>query len=77
MGLLGAIYTDEKNFSDAKAEFEEILRKNKNSADAYYGLGVLYEKQGDMVKARSEWRKALKLQVNHSGALSKLSEYAK
>ena len=35
--------------------------------------GVVYEKMGDMVKARAEWRNALKVQVNHSGALKKLS----
>ena len=69
------IYIDSQEYSDAKSEFELILQKNKNFADAYYGLGVIYEKQGDLVKARSEWRKALKLQVNHAGALAKISDY--
>lgn len=73
--LLANIYIDEKSYSDAKTEFELILKKNKNFADAYYGLGVIYEKQGDLVKARAEWRKALKLQVNHANALSKISYY--
>lgn len=71
--LLGNIYLEEKKYSEAKAEFEEILKLNKNSADAYYGLGLIYENQGDLIKARSEWRKALKLHVNHSGALEKIS----
>lgn len=74
MNLLGTIYIDEKKYTEAKQEFEEILKKNPNSADAYYGLGVIYEKQGDMVKARSEWRRALRIQVNHSGALTKIAE---
>lgn len=74
MNLLGTIYIDEANYTDAKTEFETILKKNPNSADAYYGLGVIYEKQGDMVKARSEWRKAIRLQVNHAGALAKIAE---
>ncbi len=73
--LLANIYIDSQEYSDAKSEFELILQKNKNFADAYYGLGVIYEKQGDLVKARSEWRKALKLQVNHAGALAKISDY--
>jgi tetratricopeptide (TPR) repeat protein len=72
--LLGQIYTDETNYTDAQTEFETILEKNENSADAHYGLGVLYEKQGDMVKARSEWRKCLRIQVNHPGALQKMAE---
>ena len=56
-----------------KNVFDEILKLNKNSADAYYSLGLIYEKQGEMVKARAEWRKALKAQVNHPGALAKMS----
>ena len=72
--LLGQIYTSEGNFSDAEKEFNSILEKNQNSADAHYGLGVLYEKKGDNIKARSEWRKCLKIQFNHKGALKKMSE---
>jgi Tfp pilus assembly protein PilF len=73
--LLGTIYVDEEKYSDAEEEFNEVLKKNENSADAYYGLGVLYEKQGDLVKARSEWRYALRIQVNHPGALKKMADY--
>ena len=77
MNLLGTIYIDEKNYSEAKKEFDTILEKNPNSADAYYGLGVIYEKQGDLVKARAEWRKALKYQINHAPALAKIASYGK
>lgn len=77
MNLLGTIYIDEKNYKDAKTEFESILEKNPNSADAYYGLGVIYEKQGDLVKARAEWRKALKMQINHAPSLAKIASYGK
>lgn len=72
--LLGNIYLEDKKYTDAKNEYEEVLKLNSNSADAYYGLGLIYEAQGDLVKARSEWRKALKAQVNHQGALTKISE---
>lgn len=75
MNLLGLIYIDEKNYNEARNEFEDILKKNQNSADAYYGLGVIYEKQGDLVKARAEWRKALRVQVNHSLSLEKMANY--
>lgn len=73
--LLGTIYIDEKNYDEARTEFEAILKKNQNSADAFYGLGVIYEKQGDLVKARAEWRKALRVQVNHALALEKMAHY--
>ncbi|MDD7451693.1 MAG: tetratricopeptide repeat protein [Treponema sp.] len=73
--LLARIYVEEKDFSSARKEFEAILQKNENSADAHYGLGVVYEQQGDLVRARAEWRKALRLQINHPDALKKISEY--
>ena len=72
--ILGKIYIEEENYDAAQKEFEAILEKNANFADAHYGLGILYEKQGDNAKARAEWRKCLKLQVKHAGALQKLSE---
>ena len=72
--ILGKIYLEEGAYDSAQKEFEAILEKNENFADAHYGLGILYEKKGDTAKARSEWRKCLKLQVKHPGALQKLSE---
>ena len=72
--LLAKIYIDEENYADAESEYEFILEKNPNSADAYYGLGVIYEKQGDLVKARAEWRKALRIQVDHPDALKKITD---
>lgn len=75
LNLLGLIYIDEKDYGKARESFDNILKKNQNSADAFYGIGVIYEKQGDLVKARSEWRKALKIHVNHSGALAKMAAY--
>lgn len=73
--IMGNIYLERKQFEDAEKEFNFILEKNENSADAYYGLGVIYESQGDMVKARSEWRKALRIQNNHPLALKKMADY--
>lgn len=72
--LLGTIYIDKEDYESALKEFENVLQKNENSADAHYGIGVIYEKQGNLVKARAEWRQALKIQVNHPGALLKMSE---
>ena len=71
--LLGQILTSEESYEEAQREFESILEKNENSADAHYALGVLYEKQGDMAKARAEWRKCLRIQVNHPEASQKMS----
>ncbi|MCR4741492.1 MAG: tetratricopeptide repeat protein [Treponema sp.] len=72
--LLGLIYIEENDLESAKKEFDEILVMNPNSADGHYGLGLIHEKNGTQVAARSEWLKALKLQLNHPGALQKLQE---
>ena len=72
---MGTIYLEREDFDAAEKEFNLILEKNENSADAYYGLGVIYESQGDVVKARSEWRKALRIQNNHPLALKKMADY--
>ncbi len=72
LNLLGQIYFAEEKFADAQEEFEQVLVLNIQSADAYYGLGLIYEQQGDFVKARAQWRKALEIEVNHSGARLKM-----
>lgn len=71
--LLANIYLEEQNYQDAIAEYESILQKDSNNADAFYGIGLVYEQMGDLVKARAEWRKALKAQANHQGAYIKLN----
>lgn len=75
--MLANIYLEEENIEDAQKEFEEVLKNNTNSDDAHYGIGVIYEKQGNIVKARAEWRNTLKIRGNHAGALKKLSETKK
>ena len=72
---MGNTLIKEGDYEGAQKEFEAILAKNENSADAHYGMGLIYESQGDLVKARAEWRKTLRIQVNHSGALEKIQQY--
>jgi len=73
--LLGKILLNEQDYLGAQNEFEAILQKNQNYADAHYGMGLIYEAQGDLVKARAEWRKTLRIQVNHAEALEKIQQY--
>lgn len=72
--LMANILVDEEKYEEALEEFNNVLQKTENSADAHYGIGVIYEKQGNIVKARAEWRAALKIQANHPLALQKMSE---
>lgn len=72
--LLGNIYFEDGSFDEAEAEFTKILEINENYADAIYGMGLIYEAQDKMVLARAQWRKVLKVAVNHAGALKKMAE---
>lgn len=71
--LLGTIFLDEGDIENAEKEFGAILEKDMASADAYYGLGVISELRGDLIKARSQWRKALKLDPLHTQTRVKLN----
>ncbi|MFO7850282.1 MAG: tetratricopeptide repeat protein [Spirochaetia bacterium] len=70
--LLGRIYMDMELFAEAEEQYEEILDRDSNSADAHFHLGEIFELQGERVKARAEWRKALNIEPSHYGALLKL-----
>ena len=75
--LKSAILLADMNFAEGKYEearkgYEKILEKYPDCAEALYGMGNIYEKNGDIAKARSEWRKTLKVSVNHYGAIKKL-----
>ena len=72
--LLGNLYIDMNELDNAREQFKLVLDKDDNSADAHYGIGLIYEKEENLVSARAEWRKARKIQPNHAGALKKLSE---
>ena len=70
--LLAEIYFLEGSYGDARTIYENVLEKFPDCAEGLDGLGNIYEKNGDIAKARSEWRKTLKVQVNHAGAIKKL-----
>ena len=70
---LGGIFIAEKQFEMAANEFNAIITNNPNSADAYFGLGLIEEARGDIVRARASWRQALRIDPSHSGAYEKLN----
>ena len=70
---LGGIFIAEKQFDAAESEFNAIIIENPNSADAYFGLGLIEEARGDIVRARASWRQALRIDPSHSGAYEKLN----
>ncbi len=66
--LLGRIYLDREEYLKAENQYLDVLENNPNSADAHFNLGKIYEKMGDEIKARAEWRKALLIDPTHYGA---------
>jgi len=70
--LLGDIYTKQKEFDGAQTEYNTILSKNENSADAHYYLGEIENLKGNKDAARAEWRKAFKIDPLHFNANQRL-----
>ena len=70
--LLGEIYTKTKQFTEAQGEYEVILQKNPNSADAHFYLGEIALAQGNKTAARAEWVKAFKIDPLHFNANQRL-----
>ena len=62
----------EERFDEVRRNIELILEKNKDSAFAHFWLGNLYEREGDLLSARKEWRRTLKIDPKHIGAIEKL-----
>lgn len=62
----------EERFEQSKQNLYKVFNLNKNSAYAHYWMGNIYEKEGDLISARKEWRLALKIDPKHIGAIEKL-----
>jgi tetratricopeptide (TPR) repeat protein len=69
--LLGLIYRDTNKLLKAEEIYGKILEKNPRSADAHYYLGEIYEVMGDEIRARFEWKEALRIDPTHYGARRK------
>jgi tetratricopeptide (TPR) repeat protein len=66
--LLGQLYFERRDYFKAEKEYQNILARDPDSADAHFYLGEIYAALNDKVKARAEWRKTLILDPSHYGA---------
>jgi tetratricopeptide (TPR) repeat protein len=62
----------EERYGIAKTHLARVFELNENSAEAHYLYGNIFEKEGDLISARKEWRLALKIDPKHIGAIEKL-----
>lgn len=65
-------YLEQNRYEEAIKLYTEILNE-VDSADAHYNLGLVYKKMNNIIQARAEWRKVIKLQPTHTGALMELN----
>ena len=65
-GLLGLVYTAEKNYADALSSFQQGLKINPNSTGIRNDLGNLYVLEGDWDRAEKEFREVLRLSPTNS-----------
>jgi tetratricopeptide (TPR) repeat protein len=72
--ILASVYELRGETKKAQDQIELVISENPESAEAHYRLGLIYQKQGDAVKARSEWRRAVAIDPMHAAARQKLTE---
>jgi tetratricopeptide (TPR) repeat protein len=71
------IFIQDGAFDKATEQLNAILSEDDQSAEGHYQLGIIYQKNGDSARARSEWRKAVKIDPMHQASRLKLSEKTK
>lgn len=70
---LGINLIKDEDWEKAKEEFLNILLDDNQNANAHYYLGDIWLGLGDSVKARAEWRKALRIDPSHALSRQRLS----
>jgi len=66
---LGGAYRDLGENAKAEESYDQALRLNPNQFNAYFGLGRLREKQGDLSGAIANYQRALQLYPTDEGYL--------
>jgi len=71
--LLSEVLRKAGDNNGAIKQLQNILEETGENAEAHYQLGDLYALQGDSVRARAEWRLALRADPAHTRARTRLS----
>ena len=70
---LGWVLILQNRLSEAEALLLAVVEEHPDSADAVYYLGVVYQRTGRPVEARSMWRRAREIDPDHLEALQSLA----
>ncbi len=60
----GALRHAQGQFDEAETAFRQVLARDSNNVDAFYNLGSLAERRGDLIAALSHYRAAQALKPN-------------
>jgi tetratricopeptide (TPR) repeat protein len=71
--LISEILVKTGNSGGAELQYLSMMEEFGENAEAHYQLGELYAAGGDLTRARSEWRRAVQLDVSHTKARSRLA----
>jgi tetratricopeptide (TPR) repeat protein len=71
--LLSDVLRKAGNNDGARGQLQDILNEAGENAEAHYQLGELYAFEGESVRARAEWRLALRVDPAHQRARTRLS----
>ena len=69
---LGMVYLHQRRIADAKGEFTELLRTDKNDAYAHFGLGMALAAEENHQGALEEFKTAAQIQPDFSSAFYKI-----
>jgi tetratricopeptide (TPR) repeat protein len=71
--LLGDILRKAGDRAGAEAQYLAVAGGDGENAEAHFRLGELYAEEGDPTRARSEWRRAARIDPAHRGARERLN----
>jgi tetratricopeptide (TPR) repeat protein len=71
--LLSDVLKKAGNNDGARKQLQDILDEAGENAEAHYQLGELYAFEGESVRARAEWRLALRVDPAHQKARTRLA----
>ena len=74
---LGLILFDERQFQEARAEFESELRINPNYYKAQVGLGLICIEEQNLDQAETHLKAAMQINPKDSGVQQMLARIAK
>lgn len=71
--LLGDVLFRIGDLHGAETEFLRVIEENGENAEASFRLGELYALEGDIIRARAEWRRAVRIDPTHGPARRRLN----